>query len=380
MSNVKREGGVSNNNAMSTGCGGRLPECTQVFQAPTVGRYVFCSSPKPVPTVRPGYRNAIEKPRGAHDYYNMMWDPHVYRGDSFKTFKQAEQDRCEAAEKAEERKRRRRARTLNKYQTKVGGIARPFTPNHPNDKKRSMESQTMKFLKEFIEEPIALEEGTQTDMIGEVPDKILFRKAKVGQDGQTQIHSWELFIFDEEVKPIVDTLVVKVLEQSLLETMEEQELDSLKEQENGLEETRRQELMRLQRLRARQQEVRLQHESIATEYRQEILDMQALEKTIGIVCCSKSYINGMIVRMMENFRREGYFSSSVADDAVVHVFIPWLDELVEEKVSYVRNSYDLVSDIVKTVVETREANIVNDVVPSLPHNPPTTAVEEYGGE
>jgi len=29
------------------------------------------------------------RPGGAHDYFNVMWDPHVHRGSTYQTFKKA---------------------------------------------------------------------------------------------------------------------------------------------------------------------------------------------------------------------------------------------------------------------------------------------------
>jgi hypothetical protein len=34
---------------------------------------------------------SVCRPRGAHDYYNTMWDPHVYRGDTFITFQEVKE-------------------------------------------------------------------------------------------------------------------------------------------------------------------------------------------------------------------------------------------------------------------------------------------------
>ena len=58
----------------------------------------------------------------------------------------------------------------------------------------------------------------------------------------------QLFDFDLEVKPILEVLVGKTVEQSLLEVMEEEELAALKEQQRIFEENRNAELVETQRL------------------------------------------------------------------------------------------------------------------------------------
>ena len=58
----------------------------------------------------------------------------------------------------------------------------------------------------------------------------------------------QLFDFDVEVKPILEVLVGKTIEQSLLEVMEEEELSNLRSQQRAFEELRNAELVEQQRL------------------------------------------------------------------------------------------------------------------------------------
>lgn len=58
----------------------------------------------------------------------------------------------------------------------------------------------------------------------------------------------QLFDFDIEVKPILEVLVGKTVEQALLEVMEEEELANLRAQQRRFEEMRHAELVETQRL------------------------------------------------------------------------------------------------------------------------------------
>lgn len=58
----------------------------------------------------------------------------------------------------------------------------------------------------------------------------------------------QLFDFDIEVKPILEVLVGKTVEQALLEVMEEEELANLRAQQRRFEELRNAELVETQRL------------------------------------------------------------------------------------------------------------------------------------
>jgi len=59
---------------------------------------------------------------------------------------------------------------------------------------------------------------------------------------------FQLFDFDLEVKPILEILVGKTVEQSLLEVMEEEELANLRAEQRRFEELRNAELVETQRL------------------------------------------------------------------------------------------------------------------------------------
>ena len=72
---------------------------------------------------------------------------------------------------------------------------------------------------------------------------------------------WQLFDFDVEVKPILEVLVGKTVEQSLLEVMEEEELANLRQQQRAFEELRNAELVEQQRLE--EQERRHREEKVS---------------------------------------------------------------------------------------------------------------------
>lgn len=71
----------------------------------------------------------------------------------------------------------------------------------------------------------------------------------------------QLFDFDIEVKPILEVLVGKTVEQSLLEVMEEEELYNLRSQQRAFEELRNAELVEQQRLE--EQERRHREEKVS---------------------------------------------------------------------------------------------------------------------
>jgi len=57
-----------------------------------------------------------------------------------------------------------------------------------------------------------------------------------------------LFDFSVEVKPVLEVLVGKTMEQALIEVMEEEELSNLREQQRRFQQLRNAELVEQQRL------------------------------------------------------------------------------------------------------------------------------------
>ena len=68
---------------------------------------------------------------------------------------------------------------------------------------------------------------TQTDEFLPKPPSPKYVPKKTGMDATTQIWDGDLFVFDEEVQPILNVLTFKTLEQSLLEVEEEAEFESM---------------------------------------------------------------------------------------------------------------------------------------------------------
>lgn len=102
----------------------------------------------------------------------------------------------------------------------------------------------------FIDRIEEADVQTQTDAFLNRPATPLFIPAKTGADVATQIEEgdvsffhmllvcvkistiiFQLFDFDIEVKPILEVLVGKTVEQALMEVMEEEELASLRAQQ-----------------------------------------------------------------------------------------------------------------------------------------------------
>ena len=96
--------------------------------------------------------------------------------------------------------------------------------------------------------PLTFEMGLQTDSYIDRPQSPLFWPHKTGLDKMTEILDGELFNFDNEVEPILNVLLSKVLEQSRMEVLEEEEIKEMKKKQREFEELRNRELSEVQKL------------------------------------------------------------------------------------------------------------------------------------
>lgn len=89
-------------------------------------------------------------------------------------------------------------------------------------------------------------------------DLIFFILAKIGIDAATEIEDGELFDFDSEVKPILENLIGRTLQQALNEVIHEEEVAELREQQQRMQATREAELVELRRLEDKEKKLQIE--------------------------------------------------------------------------------------------------------------------------
>jgi len=146
---------------------------------------------------------------------------------------------------------------------------------------------------------------TQTDAFNCPEIKPLVVPAKLGFDVSTQVLDDELFHFDEEVTPLVENLVLKVLEQSILENCEEEELILLKEEQNYYTNRRRLEKLRLFRLAQRERVVACERERRMHQGCQDKEDEEDLQDMVGARMFAKSYVKLLVPHLYDTLENDG---------------------------------------------------------------------------
>ncbi|XP_054837013.1 radial spoke head protein 3 homolog B-like [Eublepharis macularius] len=290
--------------------------------------YSYCSRPRAVPSRR-RYRSTLEATELDEEpirYANLMYERRVVRGNTYALHMlpwSGEPDPVELQKQREaHRKALARKRAREQLQTR--------TPD-PLEGRRHISVQTELYLEELADRIVEVDVECQTDAFLDRPATPLFIPAKSGRDVATQILEGELFDFDIEVKPMLEVLVGKTIEQALLEVMEEEELARLQALQYAFHELRRAELAELQRLE--EQERRHRDEKFRRRKQQlEVLQKQKeTSEKIAARAFAQRYLSDLIPSVFGSLRDSGYFFDPVERDIEIG-YLPWLMDKVEETI------------------------------------------------
>ncbi|XP_053238272.1 radial spoke head protein 3 homolog isoform X1 [Podarcis raffonei] len=288
--------------------------------APASSTYSYSTRPRVVPS-----RKRFPDPTASdHEEYpvcygNLMYDRRVVRGNTYALqslpWCPAETDPVEI-QKQREAHQKMLARKRAKEESEV------HAPQVEIPQLRA-DVQTELYLEEIADRIIEVDMECQTDAFLLRPDSPLFVPSKTGADVATQIEEGELFDFDIEVRPIVEVLVGKTVEQALLEVTEEEELANLQAHQFGYHELRNAELAEVQRLE--QQEIRRNEEKARRKAQQVTANTKSSEvkQKISSRAFSLQYLSNLIPSVFNDLHNKGFFFDIIERD-VEKEFLPYL--------------------------------------------------------
>jgi len=310
--------------------------------------YTFSSRPRAVQQ-RKKYRDPFEGPNADQTMYgNIMYDRRIVRGNTYAQNvlpATAQPDPIEI-QKQQEARRRAIARKRATEQLK------PRTPE-PMEGRKHIDVQTELYLEELTDRVEEADISTQTDAFLDRPPTPLYVPAKTGVDCATQILEGELFDFDIEVKPILEVLVGKTVEQSLLEVMEEEELANLRAQQRRFEELRNAELVETQRL---EEQERRHREEKERRMRQQLEVLKKEKETTAKIAArafAQSYLQDLVPSVFGTLQDHGYFFDPVERD-IESEFMPWLMQGVEGEMQKARVARNCLDAIIRDMVTNRD--------------------------
>ncbi|NWY65430.1 RSPH3 protein, partial [Erithacus rubecula] len=237
------------------------------------------------------------------------------------------------------------ARRLTQEQIPTG------TPE-PVEGREHVYVQTELYLEEISDRVIEIDGECQTDEFLDRPPTPLFIPAKTGKDVATQIEEGELFDFDIEVKPILEVLVGKTVEQALLEVMEEEELAQLWSHQRAFAELRNAEFAELQRLEEQDRRIREEKERRRLEHLEKLRKQKETAEKIAARAFAQRYLADLIPSVFNNLHESGFFYDPVERDIETE-FLPWLMSEVEETLQKKVLGRMMLDSLIRMVVENR---------------------------
>ncbi|XP_066104497.1 radial spoke head protein 3 homolog [Saccopteryx bilineata] len=306
--------------------------------------YTFSSRPRAVPCRRRRYRdNLMEPTEEPPPYGNIMYDRRVIRGNTYALHATPSHDIDL------QRHQLTRKKTFARKQTQEQ--LTPHTPE-PVEGRKHVDVQTELYLEEIADRIIEVYVACQTDAFLDRPPTPLFIPAKTGRDVSTQILGGELFDFDLEVKPMLEVLVGKIIEQSLLEVQEDEELANLKASQRAYHELRNLELAEVQRLEEQERRHREEKDRRKHQQWEVVHKHKETSQKIAAHAFAQRYLADLLPSVFDSLREGGYFFDPVERD-VETGFLPWLMNEVDRTMEQRMVGRTVLDMLIREAVERR---------------------------
>lgn len=309
--------------------------------------YTFASQPRAVGQ-RKKYRPAQQQgDEASQQLGNIMYDKRIVRGNTYAQHTLPASAQPDPIEIQRHQEARRRAIAKKRAKQQL----RTKSPE-PVEGRKHIDVQTELYLEELSDRVEEADVDCQTDAFLDRPPSPLFIPAKTGKDTATQILDGDLFDFDVEVKPILEVLVGKTVEQSLLEVMEEEELANLRSQQRAFQELRNAELVEQQRLEEQERRHREEKERRMKQQKEILRKERETADKIAARAFAQSYLADLVPSVFGTLSDNGYFFDPVERD-VEEGFLPWLMDRVEDQLEKSIMGRSVLDNLLREVVHNR---------------------------
>lgn len=161
--------------------------------------------------------------------------------------------------------------------------------------------------------PLTFEMGVQIDLYIDRPQTPLFWPQKMGIDKETQIVDGELFHFDDEVEPILNVLLSKVLEGSRMEVLEEEEIKEMKKKQREFEEIRNRELTEVQKLEDKESRELAEKNRRVAQKKLEKENRIIYQKKLFARQCANEYLFKLKLHCLKHLEEKGVLRNPLSN-------------------------------------------------------------------
>jgi len=285
------------------------------------GSYTFSSRPRATNTKYRFYDDQEQLPM----YGNIMYDKRIRRGNTYAQRNLPVTTQPDPIEQQKEEETRKRLALRQKAKERL----RPRSVEAV-DGRVHVDIQTELYLEELTDRVEEFDAETQTDSFLDRPPTPLFVPAKTGKDVATQILEGELFDFDIEVKPILEVLVGKTIEQALQEVVEEEELANLRSRQREFEELRNAELVETQRLEEQERRHREEKDRRIKQHLNILRKERETTNKVAARVYAQCYLQDLVPAVFGTLHSAGYFVDPVERDIETNFMETLMNEVSEE--------------------------------------------------
>ena len=192
--------------------------------------------------------------------------------------------------------------------------------------------QTEAFVETLRDKPIEYERECQTDFYLDRPTQRLFRVVQSGVDVSTQIEEGDpdLFDFDYEVEPILETLLAKVLDGGRMELFEEEELQLALGKKRDFELRRNAQLAQVQKLEDNERRLQEEKERRGLQYQSQQQQREFAERKLMGRVLSKQLLQHLRNNSHAMLTQQGFFQQPLLSDLHDN-FLPWLYQQIDSQ-------------------------------------------------
>uniref|UniRef100_T1HAT2 Radial spoke head protein 3 homolog n=1 Tax=Rhodnius prolixus TaxID=13249 RepID=T1HAT2_RHOPR len=196
--------------------------------------------------------------------------------------------------------------------------------------------------RQIFDHPLEMSVTTQTEVHIDRPPTPPFVPQKIGLDEATQVYPGELFQFEVEVKPVLEVLVGKTIEQALIEVMEEDELAAIKEQKRRFNELKDAELAEDARLEELERRKKEEMELRILEQESVLKDQQDTQDRIAAAVLTTGYIADLLPSVFSGLREAGFMVDEI-EEKIEDNFMTWLVNEVKTEMQRLVENKDFLS-------------------------------------
>ncbi|ETO25123.1 radial spoke protein 3 [Reticulomyxa filosa] len=311
-------------------------------------------------------------------YYNMMFDPRVVRGNTYSLYSslrtQPESCHPSCSSSAVHQKHtyercnivfKENINDINKlHHRKFRSLderSNQITAN-PVSGRENIGVQTDSYLEEIsVECNSERFQSTQTDPLLDRPSTPEFIPKSSGHSVSIQVECNELFDFDHEIEPILETLLGKTLEQSLMEVCEETEYKIYHEQKAVFEQRVNTLLNECQILEMKEERLVEEQNNRNAQLQSYKIAQERLKTTVRAREAAKDVVCNLEALVLQELEAKGYFSDPIAKE-IRNICVPAVTQQAQLGVDTI---YSVSQQCVEDVVNNAVADFFNDANQSL---------------